>query len=118
LIAAFQSDNSIVNCVRSHPEKPMLAISGIDSTIKLWEPFDETKSNTTVEVRFLKTNVYEKGLFNILHYPFIKEMDFLIHENLTKERNPMFGPNVQAAELMNMLLSQLPPGSQPQCNQQ
>lgn len=35
---AAKSDKSVVNVVESHPFLPVLAISGIDSTIKIWEP--------------------------------------------------------------------------------
>lgn len=33
-----RSDGSVVNVIESHPRKPILAVSGIDDTIKLWEP--------------------------------------------------------------------------------
>lgn len=35
---AVKSDNSIVNVVEGHPFLPCIAVSGIDQTIKIWEP--------------------------------------------------------------------------------
>ena len=35
---AAKSDSTIVNVVESHPFLPLLAVSGIDSTVKIWEP--------------------------------------------------------------------------------
>lgn len=35
-----RSDNHVVNCVIENPRMPVIAVSGIDSTIKLWEPTD------------------------------------------------------------------------------
>jgi WD40 repeat protein len=37
-LRALVGDNDIVNCIRPHPHLPVLATSGIDSTIKLWSP--------------------------------------------------------------------------------
>ena len=35
---AAKSDTSIVNVIESHPFLPVLAVSGLDSSIKIWEP--------------------------------------------------------------------------------
>lgn len=35
---AAKSDNSIVNVVEGHPYLPCLAVSGIDQTVKVWQP--------------------------------------------------------------------------------
>ncbi|CAL4137291.1 unnamed protein product [Meganyctiphanes norvegica] len=46
LIRVVQGDESIVNCVQSHPHTCMMATSGIESTVKLWAPLpfsDETE---------------------------------------------------------------------------
>lgn len=32
------SDTAVVNCIAQHPKLPLLAVSGIDHDIKLWEP--------------------------------------------------------------------------------
>jgi len=37
-LRALVGDDDIVNCIRPHPHLPVLATSGIDSTIKLWSP--------------------------------------------------------------------------------
>ena len=34
----LRGDESIVNCVQWHPNIPMLASSGIESVVRLWEP--------------------------------------------------------------------------------
>lgn len=34
----LHGDDSIVNCVQWHPSVPMLASSGIESVVRLWEP--------------------------------------------------------------------------------
>lgn len=38
LIRVLHGDDSIVNCVQWHPSVPMLASSGIESVVRLWEP--------------------------------------------------------------------------------
>lgn len=35
---ATKSDTSVVNVVEGHPRLPCIAVSGIDNTIKIWEP--------------------------------------------------------------------------------
>ena len=37
-IWAAKSDNSIVNVVEGHPNLPVIAVSGIDNTVKIWQP--------------------------------------------------------------------------------
>lgn len=34
----LKGDESIVNCIQTHPILPIVATSGIDSDVKLWEP--------------------------------------------------------------------------------
>ena len=38
LVRVLHGDDSIVNCVQWHPSGPMLASSGIESVVRLWEP--------------------------------------------------------------------------------
>ena len=38
LLTALHADTDIVNCVAGHPYEPLLASSGIESNIKMWEP--------------------------------------------------------------------------------
>lgn len=40
-ISALKADKEIVNCVRPHPHLPVIATSGIESSIKIWSPLDE-----------------------------------------------------------------------------
>ncbi|KAF2663878.1 WD40 repeat-like protein [Microthyrium microscopicum] len=38
LVNILQGDNEVVNVVQPHPYEPMLAVSGIDSTVKIFSP--------------------------------------------------------------------------------
>ena len=38
LVRVLHADDSIVNCIQWHPRTSLLATSGIESTIRLWEP--------------------------------------------------------------------------------
>ena len=38
LVRILHGDDSIVNCVQWHPTAPLLASSGIESVVRLWEP--------------------------------------------------------------------------------
>ena len=38
IVRVLHGDDSIVNCVQWHPMGPLLATSGIASTVQLWEP--------------------------------------------------------------------------------
>lgn len=38
LLTALHADTDIVNCVAGHPYEPLLASSGIENSIKMWEP--------------------------------------------------------------------------------
>lgn len=44
---AVKSDRSVVNVVEGHPFLPCIAVSGIDETIKIWEP--EILNNSQIE---------------------------------------------------------------------
>uniref|UniRef100_A0A1I7XNI1 WD_REPEATS_REGION domain-containing protein n=1 Tax=Heterorhabditis bacteriophora TaxID=37862 RepID=A0A1I7XNI1_HETBA len=45
LKAAWRADDSILNIVQPHPEKFMLATSGIEDVIRFWEPLAENATN-------------------------------------------------------------------------
>ncbi|KAJ1653845.1 hypothetical protein IWQ61_006113 [Dispira simplex] len=47
----LQGDADVVNVLQGHPFAPYLAISGIDSTIKIISPYKETYYSTTPRVR-------------------------------------------------------------------
>ncbi len=38
LVRVLHGDDSIVNCIQWHPSGPLLATSGIESVVRLWEP--------------------------------------------------------------------------------
>jgi len=38
IVTVLEGHQSVVNCVISHPYEPMIASSGIDDVVKLWEP--------------------------------------------------------------------------------
>jgi WD40 repeat protein len=37
LVNVLEGHDSVVNCIASHPSTPMLASSGIDHVVKIWE---------------------------------------------------------------------------------
>ncbi|KAK6038312.1 hypothetical protein COOONC_24183, partial [Cooperia oncophora] len=43
LVAAWNADQSILNIVQPHPTQFMLATSGIEEVIRLWQPMEEGK---------------------------------------------------------------------------
>lgn len=43
VIKVRKGDQLTVNCAQSHPFDCLLATSGIDSTVKLWEPAPEVR---------------------------------------------------------------------------
>jgi len=45
VVSFLLADEDIVNCVRPHPTLPVIATSGIESTVKLWSPFDGKVEN-------------------------------------------------------------------------
>lgn len=38
LVLVLNGDDSIVNCIQWHPYQPLLATSGIENVVRLWEP--------------------------------------------------------------------------------
>ena len=38
LVRMLAGDESIVNCIQWHPSAPLLASSGIENVVRLWEP--------------------------------------------------------------------------------
>ncbi len=49
-LLAPNADHHILNCVRTHPIDPVIATSGIESSIKLWAPSSPMRALTD-EVR-------------------------------------------------------------------
>ncbi len=45
-LLALRADDHIVNCVRAHPIDPVIATSGIESSVKLWAPSCPTRPIT------------------------------------------------------------------------
>lgn len=41
LVALMKGDDKVVNCLEPHPHATVLATSGIDDTIKVWEPISD-----------------------------------------------------------------------------
>jgi len=44
LLTILEGHNSVVNCIVGHPYDPLIASSGIDNVVKLWEPFGDFPS--------------------------------------------------------------------------
>lgn len=51
LLNVLQGHDDVVNCVVGHPRIPILATSGIDDIIKLWDPSGPTPDPAQVEAR-------------------------------------------------------------------
>jgi DDB1- and CUL4-associated factor 8 len=49
IVKIIENDNGIVNVVESHPNFPILATSGLDYDIKLWEPTAKNDDNNHLE---------------------------------------------------------------------
>ena len=56
---AAKSDSSVVNVVESHPFLPVLAISGIDNSIKIWEPAFLSSGQKESTAEFKAFDAYE-----------------------------------------------------------
>ena len=41
LVRVLRGDSSIVNCIQWHPTAPIMATSGIENVVRLWEPWNE-----------------------------------------------------------------------------
>ncbi|XP_044738260.1 WD and tetratricopeptide repeats protein 1-like isoform X3 [Chrysoperla carnea] len=41
LVTAYHADTSIVNCVQPHPSTCLIATSGIETVVKLWQPLSD-----------------------------------------------------------------------------
>ena len=49
----MEADRHVVNCVQPHPSLPLLATSGIDYDVKLWEPVGRTHEITYFGNKFV-----------------------------------------------------------------
>ena len=47
-------DDNIVNCLQSHPHAPILATSGIDPVVRIWQPLPENGDTNQRQVRDLE----------------------------------------------------------------
>lgn len=60
IVNIVKGDKRIVNCLSPHPLLyPILATSGIENDIKIWEPFGESKSSSLIDI---KDEIVEKNL--------------------------------------------------------
>lgn len=62
----LQADQHVVNCLRPHPNLPILATSGIDHDIKLWAPTLE-ESGFDTEVANIVSIVSVKLLVDVFN---------------------------------------------------
>lgn len=57
LVMTLQADKHVVNCLQPHPSLPLLATSGIDYDVKIWEPFhEEAAFDIQIAEELLKRN--------------------------------------------------------------
>lgn len=59
IVMLLPADTHVVNCIRPHPSRPLLATSGIDHNVKLWSPL-------SVDNVFCKSFENEVKLVNII----------------------------------------------------
>lgn len=106
LLGIYKGDENVVNVMESHPTLPFLAISGIDSTIKIYSPSPPLPS----------TSESRKGLDNL-----INEKEMIISRNqevLDDPRNEGGGIGVGMTEeetrefflMLGRRLGRIPPG--------
>lgn len=38
IVMLLVADSHVVNCIQPHPNRPLLATSGVDHNVKLWSP--------------------------------------------------------------------------------
>lgn len=51
IVRVLVGDESIVNCLQGHPNTPLLATSGIDPVVRLWQPAPEDGQANSREVK-------------------------------------------------------------------
>ena len=56
LVNFFTGDKRVVNCVQGHPLLPILAVSGIDKDIKLFEPLADSPVDLTSSLEIMRRN--------------------------------------------------------------
>jgi len=54
LLTILEGHDEIVNCIVGHPTQPMIASSGIDNVVKLWQNMDDCPSSTQLKKRKLE----------------------------------------------------------------
>ncbi|KAJ3210938.1 hypothetical protein HK099_008143 [Clydaea vesicula] len=57
IVNYFQGDGSIVNCLEPHPTESILAVSGIDNTIKIFKPNPKKEIHLEYLEEVLKENI-------------------------------------------------------------
>jgi WD40 repeat protein len=56
LVNLFTGDKRVVNCVQGHPLLPILAVSGIDKDIKLFEPLADSPVDLASSLEIMRRN--------------------------------------------------------------
>ena len=92
VVSFLRADEDIVNCVRPHPTLPVIATSGIESTVKLWSPFGGKTENlvfndnevlsdiSDIEISHALNPMYT--LFNTTMNPIISLLADRIHRSM------------------------------------
>jgi len=63
ILAILEGHEDIVNCIVGHPTQPMIASSGIDNVVKLWQNIDDCPSESVLNNRKKKNS--EIAQYNI-----------------------------------------------------
>jgi len=64
LLFVGKSDSEVVNCIQGHPYDPVMAISGVDSTIKIWSAASRNSEDGIPGIYPIPSKLYEAIIKN------------------------------------------------------
>ncbi|KAK4049818.1 hypothetical protein OIV83_003874 [Microbotryomycetes sp. JL201] len=91
LVAIYEGDSSVVNVLQAHPRLPIVAISGIDNTVKLFGPTNSVQHQSNM----------------------VSRRDEIVEANLTGDNanGRLRGNQLSAEDVLAIVMSRLPPGA-------
>ncbi|ORX40723.1 WD40-repeat-containing domain protein [Kockovaella imperatae] len=82
----WEGDGSIVNVIEQHPTLPLIAVSGIDSTVKMFSPLphkpDPSFSRLHLRDSIIKANLEERPLFSRGGFASVSLFEFLAQRGM------------------------------------
>jgi len=107
LVRVLKGDASIINCIQWHPMAPIMATSGIENVVRLWEPWNED-SELEADTRVVKdiARVSQNNQHRVKADPFevmLMRMGFRLAEGASgsaprRPREPEPGMEVEMGE--------------------